>query len=552
MAWRDEEPTMTPRPLAAAEDRALRRVRFFAIVLIALGIFFRFDGLGSKVFWWDETHTGRAIAGSFWPEIIEDIYDGQVLTRDAILVHQFPREGRTAVTTMRVLVWEDPRQVPLYFVLARAWVKIFGSSTAILRAFSAVLSVITLPLAFLLGRELFRRPLEGWIVVGLIAVSPMHLVYAQEARQYVLWLDLVLLASWLLLLALKRTRGWGRPAWSCFVLYTCAIGLALITHLLTLLVMAAHLFFVVAGERFRLAVAVWLTAAAQLVVALLFLPWALSILAEAQHRAWIPWATTDVPFPHWLRMVVGSYARPFFDIDVGIAGLKFIDQAPVVFVLVVVLIGVVLLVRWAPRQSRLFLLFLGLTCSVPMIVADLFSGGWRTVIIRYQFPAVIAMQLCVAYAIACLLTSSERRWRRAGPVTAALLVACGIFSCVLYGRADVWWNKSSASELLAATRYVERCPAPLVVSSESDGHSMGTAMSLAHASSNRTRFVLVVEPEMPVIPDEFEDVFLWSVTEAMLARFSNAGWRVEEVDVPDLHHLSRPSADIVAGSPPAS
>jgi hypothetical protein len=57
---------------------------------------------------------------------------------------------------------------------------------------------------------------------------------------------------------------------------------------------------------------------------------------------------------------------------------------------------------------------------------------------------------------------------------------------------------------------------------------------------------------MPVIPHEFEDVFLWSVSDAMLDRFANTGWQVEEVDVPDLHRLSRPSADIAAGSPPSS
>ena len=133
---------------------------------------------------------------------------------------------------------------------------------------------------------------------------------------------------------------------------------------------------------------------------------------------------------------------------------------------------------------------------------------------------------------------------------ATVLVACGIFSCVLYGRADVWWNKGSASELLAATRYVERCPAPLVVSSESDGHSMGVAMSLAHASSDRARFLLVVEPEMPVIPDEFEDLFLWSVSEAMLDRLTDSGWRLEKVGVPDLHRLSRSSAETATVTPP--
>jgi len=397
---------MTVQPSAAAEDRVLRWVRVCAITLVVAGLLFRFSGLDSKVFWWDESHTGRAIAGSFWPEILEDVYDGQVRTRDEILVHQFPREGRTTVTTMRVLVWEDPRQVPLYFVLARFWVKVFGASTTILRAFSAVLSMICLPLTFLLARELFGRSLEGWVAVGLVAVSPLHLVYAQEARQYILWVDLVLLSCWLLLLALKHTRERGRPAWLWFALYTGAIGLTLITHLLTVLVMAAHLLFVVASERFRLTVAVWLTAVAQLVVALLFSPWALSILAEAEHRAWIPWAATDVGFTDWLRRVIGSYARPFFDIDIGIADLKFIDQAPVIFVLALVLAGVALLIRWAPRQSPMFLLILGLTCSMPMIAVDLFFGGLRTVVIRYQFPVVIAMQLCVAYVIARLLTSS--------------------------------------------------------------------------------------------------------------------------------------------------
>jgi uncharacterized membrane protein len=332
-----------------------------------------------------------------------------------------------------------------------------------------------------------------------------------------------------------------------YVLYTGAIGLALITHLLTVLVMAAHLLFVVVGERFRLTIVVWLTASAQLVVALLFLPWARSILAEAKHRAWIPWAATDVGFAEWLRKVIGSFARPFFDIDIGIANLKYIDQARGVLTLAIALVGVVLLVRFAPPRARLFLIFLGSICSMPMIAVDLYSGGWRTVIIRYQFPAVIALQLCVAFGIAHLLMSGERRWRRVGAGTAALLVACGIYSGVCYGRAEVWWNKGSARKLLAAAEYVEHMPAPLVVSSKSNGLSMSTALSLAHVLNDRSGILLVVEPEMPVIPNEYEDVFVWRVSKAMLDRLAEAGWGLEEVDVPDLYSLSRPSEEFAAG-----
>ena len=542
---------MTVWPSHAAEDRVLRWVRISAVALVVLGSVFRFTGLGAKLFWWDETHTGRAIAGSFWPEIIEDIYDGRVLTRDEILVHQFPREGRTTVTTMRMLAWEEPRQTPLYFVLARFWVMIFGPSTMILRAFSVVLSIISLHLAFLLARELFGRTLEAWIAVGLIAVSPLHLVYAQEARQYILWVDLLLLTSWFLLRALRHTHERNRPAWLWFVLYAGALGLTLITHLLTVLVMAAHLFFVVVSERFRLTVAVRLTAAAQLMVALLFVPWASSILEEAQHRAWIPWAATDVGFASWLEMVVGSYARPFFDIDVGIEDLKFIDQAPVVFVLAAVVAAAALLVRYAPAPARRFLLLLGLICSMPWIAVDLFSGGWRSVLIRYQFPVTVAMHLCVSFAIAYLLTRGERRWRLVGAGTATLLVAFGVFSCVVYQRSEVWWNKGAATEVLAAVRPLAHSPEPLVVSSTSDGYSMGTVMTLAHASSDRTRFLLVAEPEMPVIPDEFEDVFVWSVTEDMLDRFTDEGWQVRDIGVPDLHRLLRPHLGVTDESSPS-
>jgi uncharacterized membrane protein len=543
---------VTEQPRAAAGDRVLRWVRFAALVLIIFGVLFRFTGLGAKLFWWDETHTGRAIAGSFWPEILEDIYNGRVLTRDEILVHQFPREGRTTVTTMRMLAWEEPRQTPLYFVLARFWVKAVGSSTTVLRAFSVILSILSLPLTFLLARELFGRTLEAWIAVGLIAVSPLHLVYAQEARQYMLWVDLLLATSWFLLRALSLSHERGRPAWLWFLLYAGALGLTLITHLLTVAVMAAHALFVLASERFRLASSVRLTATAQLVVLLLFIPWSASILEEAQHRSWIPWAATDVGFASWLKMVAGSYARPFFDIDVGIEGLKIIDRAPVIFVLMAVVVGALLLVRCAPRPARLFLLPLGLTCSMPWIAVDLFSGGWRTVLIRYQFPVVIAMHLCVAFAIAYLLTRVEWRWRLVGVGTATLLVACGVFSCVHYGRSEVWWNKGPAGALLAAVSYIEQSPAPLVVSSASDGHSMGTAMSLAHASSERTHFLLVEEPDMPVIPEEFEDVFVWSVTEDMLGRFAGEEWLVLDVGIPDLHRLSRPQADRTEEFPPPS
>ncbi len=533
-----EDAVVKTKPASAVDEMTLRWVRGCAIALAILGAFIRLDGLGSKVFWHDEAHTGRVIAGSRKWEVVQEIFDGRVHTRAEMLAHQFPRESRTTADTVRVLAREDPRQVMLYFVLARAWVKAFGSSTEVLRAFSAVLGILALPLVFLLARELFGRSLEGWTAVGLLAVSPLFFVYSQEARQYMLWVDFVLLASWLLLLAQRRVRERGRAGWWWFVLYAGAIALALLTHLLTVLVMAAHLLFVFLDERLRLKATVWLTACSHAVVAALFWPWARLIIVEGESRPWIPWAAKEVSFSLWSRRAAGSYAKTFFDIGDG--SFLNIGRPPAVLALLVAVVCVVLLIRFAAPRARLFVLLLGSACSLPMIAVDLWSGGVRTLVTRYQFPALIALELAAAFGLACLLASREQSRRLAGAAAAVFLVSCGLYSAVFYVRAEIWWSKSSEIRTPAAVRTIEQRPAPLVVTSKFNRAGVATALSFAHTASGRTRLVLVVEPEMPVIPDGFEDVFVWRVSKAMRERFLDAGWRVEKVDAPDLYRLFRP------------
>jgi uncharacterized membrane protein len=530
-------------PPSATNRRTLRWVRGVALLLAAFGCWIRFDGLGSKVVWWDETHTGRAIAGSFWGEIIEDVFDGEVHTRDEILVHQFPRDDRSVVDTIYVLVWEDPRQTPLYFVLARAWVKMLGSSEAILRGFSAFLGILGLPLAFLLSRELFGRSLEGWITVGLIAVSPLHFVYAQEARQYILWVDLVILSSWLLLVASRRTRERDRPAWLWWILYTGALGLTLITHLLTVFIMAAHFLFAVISEKFRLSSVVKLTAAALVLVSLLFSRWAWSIFLDSRDRPWVVWAATDVPFWGWLRRVAGSIARTFVDLPDNIVNAGFSSRVLIVFVLLFVLASVAVLIRFAPQRARLFVVLLGLSCWLPMIVVDLSSGGWRAAVSRYHLPTTFALELCAAFAIAYLLSNKQRAIRLGAAVTAAFVLGCGIYSNSFYRQSETWWNKFSGRDLLTTAKLVDRYSSPLVVTSMDDPMGMFTSLAFAHAASDRTGIQIVVEPEMPVIPREYENVFVWRVSDDMLNRLADSGWVLQQLAAPDLYRLKRPKVE---------
>jgi 4-amino-4-deoxy-L-arabinose transferase-like glycosyltransferase len=72
---------------------------------------------------------------------------------------------------------------PLYYLLAWAWAKLFGTGEVGLRSLSALCGAATVPVAYLIGRELADRR-AGLLTAALVAVNPMLIWYSQEARSY--------------------------------------------------------------------------------------------------------------------------------------------------------------------------------------------------------------------------------------------------------------------------------------------------------------------------------------------------------------------------------
>jgi hypothetical protein len=74
---------------------------------------------------------------------------------------------------------------PLYFVLLKLWVGLFGESERALRSLSLIVSLALVPVTYALGaRTVSRR--AGFIGALLLACAPMQIYYAQEARVYML------------------------------------------------------------------------------------------------------------------------------------------------------------------------------------------------------------------------------------------------------------------------------------------------------------------------------------------------------------------------------
>jgi uncharacterized membrane protein len=155
---------------------------FLLVVTLMLGVFFRLVNLDRKPYWADENFTSSVISGYSHQELIDKFAGEQAVSVREFLSYQYPNRDRNLGDTLKIIA-EDVHP-PLYYLMTRFWVQWFGNSVAVIRSLAAIFSILTLPLMYWLCLELFKSPLTGWVATALMPVSPFHVLYAQEARQY--------------------------------------------------------------------------------------------------------------------------------------------------------------------------------------------------------------------------------------------------------------------------------------------------------------------------------------------------------------------------------
>ncbi|MBN1137236.1 MAG: glycosyltransferase family 39 protein, partial [Anaerolineae bacterium] len=143
-------------------------------------------------------------------------------------------------------------QPPLYYYLLHGWMRLFGNGEVAVRSLSVLLGLLTVPLIYFAGVELFQSRIAGLLAALLIAISPLHIWYAQEVRMYTLLTFLCLLSGYLLLRLTATTGGWKAAAlWAGF---TAANIAAIYTHYFAFFVLAfqaAYLFWTWGRKRMR-------------------------------------------------------------------------------------------------------------------------------------------------------------------------------------------------------------------------------------------------------------------------------------------------------------
>jgi len=198
----------TPKPNPLLDPDSTRQGRVLVIILLTLvGAWFRLFHLGTKSLWLDEGAT-VTLARMAWPHFVHVWWYGEASFQGA------------------------------FFLLMRGWLHL-GQSEAWLRLPAAVFGIASIPLLYLVARKLvgFRPALAS---TAILAFSPTHVYYSQEARSYTMTILLLLMSTWFFVRAVEQNHE------SDWILWTIFSALAVYSHYFAapaLVAQACSLFF---------------------------------------------------------------------------------------------------------------------------------------------------------------------------------------------------------------------------------------------------------------------------------------------------------------------
>lgn len=522
----------------------LRLLRGAAIAAVLLGAGLRFANLERRVFWVDEAGTAQRVSGYWLSDLQRELFDGRVHTMADLRRFQHLASDRGARSIVEGLAREEAPWPPLYFVTLRGWARLFGDSVPALRLFSAFASLLTFPACFWLCRELFpgtsvQDRAVAWVATALLAASPFHLVYAQEARAYALWSVALLTASAMFLRACRTARV------ADSLLYGVLVAVGLYTFPLTLFVVAAHGLYALLRDGFRPTRRLAVLAAGWGLGMVLYLPWILAMArdfrAGSESVSWT--AATIIPIPFLAYGWIANVVRLFFDLPSIVVwiepwlGFSPLDLACVPIAALIVAFVALAVFRFSttafpsPARPRAFLVLLAAVPFLALAAPDLVLGGIRSFSPRHQTAGLLALALMVATAIAWGLWDPSPRLRQLFRSALVALLVIGFLSGVVFTCSRSWWNKyiSSDNDRVAAMLNLEARPL-MVGFHGGDGYSRNPPfyflylLSMSHVLRDDVAFQVFTESDaLPEWARGFSSVFLVNPTHATRERAEAAG-----------------------------
>ncbi|MEM8502688.1 MAG: glycosyltransferase family 39 protein [Cyanobacteria bacterium P01_D01_bin.1] len=178
-------------------------------ISVALGVGLRFLWVGKREFWYDEVlsllfSTGQKARYKLPKDVPFALTDFSGLLK-------LPSENGLvdALQTVKALIFStlsEPHP-PLLYLLEHGWIRLFGNEQGATRSLVMLISLMTLGVAYGLGRRLLGKR-GGLIFTALLALNPFFLSHSLNLRMYAplaLWACLSALCL-LVLMGIDRSR----------------------------------------------------------------------------------------------------------------------------------------------------------------------------------------------------------------------------------------------------------------------------------------------------------------------------------------------------------
>ncbi|ACB53961.1 unknown [Crocosphaera subtropica ATCC 51142] len=506
--------------------------RFVIITLIVIGIFCRIINLDTKAYWYDETFTSFQLSGYSSEEVTNQILDGREIGIEELQQYQNPQKDsqKTVVDTVKRIAIVEPQLTPLYFILLRFWTQWLGDSIAVIRSLSVMFSLFTLPLMYWLAKQLFQSSIIAWMSVVLLAISPIHVLYAQEARPYSLYTLATLLSSVLFLQAIKLKN------YQSWFLYAISVTFGLYSFFLTCLVYFSHGIYIILTEGLRLSQNLRRFVASMIFGIVTFIPW-IYLIVQGKEGIEKRFTSEQISIVRYLIKWIRNLTLFFVDFDLDPSSPK-VYLIPFSFLLLLI-IGLIFYSLYflyvnGDKISRTFIFSSFFVPLISLLIIDLLLGTNRITVTRYLIPYFIGVHLAVAYLLVrknfqiSLQTGKQIFWR----FILVFVVSLGVISSTMIANAQVWWNKDPQNVNHELAMIINQSSQPLIVSD----FWFVNVISLSHLLDPKVKFQLVVEPDIPSIKEGYSDIFLYQPSENLKTQLSE-DYQLEAVRKPLLWKL---------------
>jgi uncharacterized membrane protein len=304
------------------------------------------------------------------------------------------------------------------------------------------------------------------MAVALLSISPIQIIYAQEARPYSLLTLAILISGASLLWAIRTNR---RIAWCIYII---SLTLGFYTQYFFILVVLGYISYVLSTDSFRFTNKIRCFFLATFISCIAFSPWVIVALNNftnfKEASTWINKHTLTFPgaIRLWSENISFAFIEPRASEYFGLGKYGFYFLIPFVLFLIGYSIYYLFL-KGTSNKAYLFIFYLIISTALPLIAADFILGGNRQIWPRYLMPCFLGVQLSVAHLLAskALSTQSIRQRKKQNfwLIVSTIVIVAGITFSSIIIEANTWWSKQGGQQINSFSHIINQANNPTIL-----------------------------------------------------------------------------------------